>query len=337
MASEDGLADTIRPRLEAAGAVLERILALTETPKGGGYAIPNDVELIERAVREMDAALLIIDPLVALLANDVNAFIDQDVRRALKPLSEMAERTRCAVINIRHLNKSQASSALYRASGSIGLIAAARSALLVAADPDDPEVRVLASLKSNLGRPAPSLAFRLVDDPATGVARVEYQGLSPHTKDTLLTVPQSTQPRPTKVAEAMAWLEEMLADGPVPTPDIEDAAKAERMSWATVRRAREKLGCVKIKMGFNGGWAWKLPEAEVDETKVLNEVASVPSPDHEHLREPVSIFGDPSQNKDDSAWSDDVGRPDDQDEWPFICPGCGDWPCHCNASDFPAA
>ncbi len=202
LSAEDGLADTIRPRLEAAGADLDRVLALVAMPDEGDEdgpgrlpTIPDDLGYVEELVRHADAALLVIDPLMAYLGADTNAHRDQDVRRALAALAALAERTGVAVVLIRHLNKAQSAHALYRGGGSIGIIGAARCGLLLAADPDDPERRVLAPTKANLARPPVTPVFRLAPVPGTDVARVAWLGETAHTAANLLAQPADEEER----------------------------------------------------------------------------------------------------------------------------------------------
>lgn len=169
LTAEDGLADTVRPRLEAAGANLELVYAMDTVPDPEHgtreLEIPTDVATLERQVRDANAALVIVDPLTAFLSTKTNSWRDQDVRRALRTLSEMAERTGCAVVVLRHLTKQGGSNPLYRGGGSIGIIGAARSGLLVAPDPADEHRRVLASTKSNLGPEPPALSYGIVSWP----------------------------------------------------------------------------------------------------------------------------------------------------------------------------
>jgi putative DNA primase/helicase len=109
LGAEDGLADTVRPRLEAAGADLERIVALTAIMEADGErmpALPLDLGAIEAAIRDVEAVLVVIDPLMAFLDATVNSWRDQDVRRALAPLARLADRSGCAIVLLRHLNKS---------------------------------------------------------------------------------------------------------------------------------------------------------------------------------------------------------------------------------------
>ena len=138
MSAEDGIADTIRPRAEVAGADLRHIRILAEKADGSLPTIPEDIPLIEATLMAMDAALLVVDPLVAFLGWKVNVSRDQDVRRALAPLKAMAERCGVAVVLLRHLNKQLLTNALYRGGGSIGIIGGARFGLMFAYDLEDP-------------------------------------------------------------------------------------------------------------------------------------------------------------------------------------------------------
>ena len=127
------------------------------------YSLISHLGLIEQAIVEQQATLLIIDPILAFTGGrEVDANKTNEVRPVLMQLSVMAERTGCAIVLVRHLNKASGGNSLYRGGGSIGIIGAARSALLVGKDPDDESRRVLAMNKSNLSSPAPSMAFRQV-------------------------------------------------------------------------------------------------------------------------------------------------------------------------------
>ncbi len=173
LSAEDDLIDTIRPRIDAAGGDPRRIISLLDLPDGSKsgrpFVIPGDVPIFEGVVRHFNAALLIIDPLVAYLDRAHNANSDQAVRRGLAALKALGERTGAAIIVVRHLNKTAAANPLYRGGGSIGIIGAARCGLLLARDPDDPHRRILAATKGNLAAPPPSLTFRLNPSPASGV------------------------------------------------------------------------------------------------------------------------------------------------------------------------
>jgi RecA-family ATPase len=118
-----------------------------------------DIDALRKAILEVGAKLVTIDPLMAFLPSEIDSYRDQDVRRGLAPLKDLAEETGAAIVLVRHLNKNQGGSAIYRGGGSIGIVGAARVGLLVAKDPDDAQRRVLAVTKNNLPKEMPSLAF----------------------------------------------------------------------------------------------------------------------------------------------------------------------------------
>jgi hypothetical protein len=191
LSAEDGVEDTIVPRLVVAGANLANVDILDHVNDGTGprpVELPGDLPRIRELVKGEGHALVVIDPLMAFLAGEVNAHRDQDVRRALHPLKLMAEATGAAVLVVRHLNKMTGASALYRGGGSIGIVGAARAGLLVAPDPDDETEtrRVLAVTKSNLAAKPPSLAYRIVGDDLYDNAKVAWEGASEHTAEGLL-------------------------------------------------------------------------------------------------------------------------------------------------------
>jgi hypothetical protein len=161
--AEDNAEDTIRPRLEAAGANLDRVIELSSVavgPRRQPFEIPADLALLEAEVAERSARLVIPEPLAAFLYGpDANK--DQEIRRLLYHLSQIGERHHCAVVPHRHLNKSSGTKALHRGNLSIGVIGHARVGLLVAEDPDDASARILAITKMSDGPKQASLRFRL--------------------------------------------------------------------------------------------------------------------------------------------------------------------------------
>lgn len=156
--AEDALSYTVRPRLEAAGADLSRVYALTgvsDTGQHGGRSLsfPSDLSLLERAVLNTQAKLVIIDPIMAYLGSEVNSSSDQEVRRVLSPLARVAESTGASILMVRHLRKTNDGPALYQGGGSIGIVGAARAGLIVVRDPQDPteSMCILKQSKTNLG------------------------------------------------------------------------------------------------------------------------------------------------------------------------------------------
>ena len=259
LSAEDAAADTIRPRLEAAGADLARVYLWSHLPDAAGSLpeLPRDVAAIALMVERLRAALLIIDPLAAYLTRRLNPHSDPAVRRALAPIARLAQRRGLAVLVIRHLTKQGSRNPLYRGSGSIGLIGAARSGLLVAPDPDDPAGarRILASTKSNLGPPPPALAYRLVGAP-NGAATIALDGPSRHTATTLVAsaAPDSAS---TTLDEARSVLTAILADGPLPATLVRHQSAQAGVSPRTLDRAKVALGVRSRKLP--DGWVWVLP------------------------------------------------------------------------------
>ncbi len=265
LSAEDGLADTIRPRLDAAGGDPANVHALTDIryrddhgQLGTRPVTLSDLEDIERAVNTTSAALIVIDVLMAFLPGKVDAHRDQDVRSVLSGLAAMAERTRCCVLLLRHLNKSAGGPAIYRGGGSIGIVGAARVGLLAAVDPDDENRRVLAGVKSNLAAMPEALSYRLVDAPEHGCARVEWLGTSSHSAGALLAVPRDDAER-TERDDAVDWLTGFLTErgGESPRRDVIKAARSEGHSERTLQRALR--GIVETaRVGFPASTVWRL-------------------------------------------------------------------------------
>jgi hypothetical protein len=225
-------------------------------------------------VLEAEARLVVIDPLAAHLSASINSWKDQEVRRALAPLHRLAEESGAAVVVVAHLNKGQSTDPLQRLGGSIGLPAAARSVLLLARDPDDPDGneggrRVLAQAKSNLGAPSPSLAFEIetVTLPGSGIetARVREIGVSAYGSSDLLV---SDRPRRGgKLVTAIGLLERELCSGPRPVEQLRELAAQHSISESTLDRAKAALDIKPSKIDFETGWEWSLPDKKIEFSK----------------------------------------------------------------------
>ena len=279
LSAEDGLADTIRPRLDAAGADTSKVLALVTVPDENGHdrllAIPEDLALIEKGIRRVGARLVVVDPLMAFLGDNTNSHRDQDVRRALAPLAGLAERTEAAVLVVRHLNKAAANNPLYRGGGSIGIIGAARMASVVGKDPQDENRRVLASTKNNLAMPPASLMFRL-EEAEGGSVRVTWLGRSEVSAKDLLATPQDQEHSDAR-SEAVEFLNGVLSDGPLPAKQVIDEADDAGIAEKTLRRAKKILDVIVYRESAagekrgSGRWMWKLPMVELVEDGVQGD------------------------------------------------------------------
>ena len=269
MTAEDGLADTVVPRLRAAGGDLDHIEAIIARKGKDGYetpiSFPEDVDALREVIQRMKAKVVIIDPLNAFLTGKVDSHRDHHVRRALHPLTMLAEETGVSLLILCHLNKSSGGTPLYRIGGSIGVAAAARTALLVGTDPEDEDRRILAVLKSNLAAFEQSLAFQLVDDPEYGAVRVKWEGFSDLTSADLLK-PLRNDRNHGALDIAEAFLKGELTDGPVPANEIKSDAANLGISESTLQRAKRSLGVESERTGFgkSGVWVWHLPEQQVD-------------------------------------------------------------------------
>lgn len=279
--TEDGIGDTIRPRLEEAGANLSRCRVVQLVPGASGMpdrvpVIPGDLPSLAWAVKSVGAKLLVIDPLVAHLGSKISAFRDQDVRRALAPLASFSERLGVAVLVIRHLNKMAGSKAMYRGGGSIGIIGAARVGLMVGRDPEDDNRLILASVKNNIARRPDSFAFRLVAGSMnSGVAVIKWEGTSTLTAQDLVSEPAQSRSR--AVDEAELWLKQQLISGPRPAAEMYELAEAAGIAQRTLKRALKKVGeARKIGFGSEGQWVWRLikesPKEPTTETGTLRHL-----------------------------------------------------------------
>ena len=283
LSAEDGAADTVRPRLDAAGANLERIVLLKAIRdvegREGGVTLPDHIPELRHAVEQVGAVLVIVDTFTAYLSGAVNSRIDHDIRRTLAPLAQLAEATGATIVLIRHLNKQAGGNPLYRGGGSIGIIGAARMGLLVAPDPDaleaDETRRVFAVIKSNLAPKPASLAFRLVTA-ENHVSRVEWGGVSPHRAAALVQVPADPDERHER-DEARDVLDDLLAAGAKPAKDVRRQTDAAGLAWRTVRRAADELHVARVKRGFGstGEWVWELPVPKVPTSPITQNVATL--------------------------------------------------------------
>lgn len=289
LTAEDGLADTVAPRLAAAGGNPTRVHVLTETvvpdrdgtPRRVPPSLPRDISTIQRLVTDRGVRLMLVDPFMAYLPGAVDSHRDQDVRGVLHALATMADRTGCAVVLIRHLNKAGGGHALYRGGGSVGIVAAARAALLIARDPDDPTGarRVMAITKSNLAAEPPALAYQLVGDPDRGCARVEWEpDPTSHTAGELLrTGPADEDGR----SETREWLVGYLTDqgGEAAANDVLRAGAAHGYTRDMLHRAKRAAGVEAAKSSMGGGWVWRFsavsPPAE-SSPRVTDGVARCP-------------------------------------------------------------
>lgn len=284
LCAEDGQSETVRPRLQAASADLDRVhffRCRAPTGRERWPAFPDDCDLLEETIRETDARLVVIDPLLAFLAPSICSLNHDLVRRVLEPLREVAERTRAAITMIRHLTKaSQVQPALYRGTGATSIVGAARCAFLVAKHPEDPNLRLLAGIKHNLGPPPPTLAFRIASD-AQGQPVIEWAGTVGITADELTAARPAEPSEP--VERAMMFLRELLAPAPATHETVLRLARGLGIADRTLRRAKAQLH-VRSEQHHEDGhkiWYWSLPP-DTDSARIVNDLFpnTLASPPH---------------------------------------------------------
>ena len=239
--AEDGLGDTIKPRLIEAGADLEKVLVIDE---GEEDPLTLVDERIERAIRQNNARLLIIDPIQAFLGEKVDMNRANEVRPILRKIGNVAQRTGCAIVLVGHLNKATGQQSNYRGLGSIDFAAGVRSVLVIGKTKDDPNTRVLVHDKSSLAPPGPSIAFILGDEEG-----FRWVGECDFTADELLCGIEKK--KESKTQEAKDLICRMLVGGKeVFSEEIDKAAVDKGISSRTVRDAKKELGeALKSKLG----------------------------------------------------------------------------------------
>ena len=230
--AEDGLGDTVKPRLIEAGADLDRVLVIDDSE----VQLTLSDERIERAIIENNARLVIIDPIQAYLGADVDMNRANEVRPIFMRLGQVAQRTGCAILLIGHLNKAAGMQSLQRGLGSIDIAAAVRSVMFIGKLKHDPTMRILTHEKSSLAPPGVSLAFSLGDE-----GGFRWAGEYDITADEMLSgiEPQ----RETKTQQAKDLICTLLAGGKqVLSEDIDRAALERGIPGRTVRDAKRELG-----------------------------------------------------------------------------------------------
>ena len=246
--AEDGLGDTIKPRLMEAGADEDRVLNIVEDT----FSLTLLDERIEAAIVQTGAKLMILDPVQGYVGEKVDMNRANEIRSVMKNVAAVAERTGCAIVLVGHLNKATGANSAYRGLGSIDFRAAARSVLLVGRMKKEPNVRVIVHDKSSLAPEGKSIAFSLGDE--NGFRWLD--GYNDITADELLCGFNAE----TKTAAAEQLILDMLSDGePVLCKTIQAAAKAKGISKRTLDDAKKNIGSIHTdKPGKH--WTWQIPK-----------------------------------------------------------------------------
>jgi archaellum biogenesis ATPase FlaH len=268
LSAEDDAADTIVPRLMAAGADLKRIAFVdgiremtVDGIRNGWLSLDRHLEQLGDVLAARRPRLVIVDPLSAYLGRDTDSHNEGDVRTVLAGMADLAVKYQCAVLCVRHLRKSESSSAQHKIIGSIAFTAAARAVYVVVRDPDDEDHRLFLCAKNNLAPDTSGYGYVIkVNDDGT-----PYVGWGDERETrTADEVMGAATDKSHAVDGAEDWLRAMLTEGPVYSRDMRQRAEEAGHSWRTVERARQKMGGIKIERdvvaggGARGPWQWRL-------------------------------------------------------------------------------
>ena len=230
--AEDGLGDTVKPRLVSSGADLQRVLVIDDTENP--LTLADD--RIEKSIRENNAKLMVIDPLQAFLGANVDMNRANEVRPVFRKLADIAQSTGCAIVMIGHLNKASGTQSTYRGLGSIDIAAVVRSILFVGKVKDAPTTRVIVHEKSSLAPPGQALAFSLGDQKG-----FRWIGAYDISAEDLLAGGEGTRTE-LKQEQAMKLIYELLSEGrAVSVADLNKEAIERGISERTVRMVRNSM------------------------------------------------------------------------------------------------
>ncbi len=297
VSAEDDPEDTIRPRLEAAGADLSRchILDAVEdrapngTARRRAFSLATDLPRLSAALADLpEAALVVIDPVTAYLG-ETDSHKNADVRAVLAALAEVAAKHGVAMVAVSHLRKSGAGEALLQVTGSLAFVAAARAAYVVAKDQDNPQRRLMLPIKNNLGEDQTGYAFSVEGARLSGgieTSRVTWEAEAVTvTADEALAPAQDPEER-SAVEEAKDFLRGLLNDGAMSSKQVRADSEGAGHAWAAVRRAQKALGVEVVKAGMRGGWEWRLPPKVLKTGEDAQEKNVSTFGRNEHLRQP---------------------------------------------------
>ena len=230
--AEDGMGDTIKPRLVEAGADLSRVMVIDDTEE----ALTLSDDRIEKAVRQNQVRLVIIDPVQAFIGADVDMNRANEVRPVFRKLGMIAEKTGCAIVLIGHLNKSSGTQSTYRGLGSIDIMAAVRSLIFIGKVRKDPTTRVLIHEKSSLAPPGETMAFKLGDEEG-----FRWVGAYEISADELLDGKEGKATE-TKLERGAKLIRELLADKKeISIRELDEKAKEQGISGRTMRDVRSRM------------------------------------------------------------------------------------------------
>jgi RecA-family ATPase len=255
LSAENSPHHVLRPRFDLLGGDPERFHILEGSITGqGDHAVRgsvrlSDVQLLEDALQQTQAQLVIVDPIQSYLGADVDAHRSNETRPVLDGLGRLAEEHGACALMVRHLSKAPTGKAIHRGLGSIDLTGAVRTELLAGSLPDDPSQRALVQVKSNLGQLGKSIGYFIGND---GTFR--WTGESQITAGEVLAAESDPEER-SEIEEACEFLRDALATGPRKVKELEASSG---VSERTLRRASKRLDVRRSREGAKGPWLWAL-------------------------------------------------------------------------------
>ncbi len=296
-ATEDSWSMTIVPRLMAAGADLARVFRIdvhTHDRDVPGLSLPKDIAALEGHIREQEVALILLDPLMSRLDGALDTHKDSEVRRALEPLTNLADRSGAGIIGLIHVNKGYSNDPVNLIMGSRAFTAVARSVVFVMTDPDDQSTRLVGVPKNNLGRTdLPTLTFTVegckvadTDEGPVYTGRVVWTGETDRSLQDALTSGGEDNDVRTAVDEAGVWLTDYLTQhgGVADRAEIERQGRTAGHSTSSLKRARSKVKIASSSYGFPRRTAWSLPGTQPNQ----------PAPSPSRFAAAVSVPTDPT-------------------------------------------
>lgn len=261
MSAEDDPHDTLRPRLDVAGADVDNVhhMRASDIDMNTVSVTEHLQDLEVMLLQNPQIRLFVIDPLNTFMGDGVNTHKESDVRRALHPFMDLASRTGVAILAVMHPNKSETASAVNRTSGSTAFVAIARTVWMFGKDREDEARRYMLPVKNNIADDSAGLAYSVVAGAGTEIRRICWES-----DPVCLSAEQvfgGGKPAGDRPANAAAaFLADFLSQGPVASTHVFAAAEEEGLSEKSVRRAAGRLGVQKRKTGMNGNWEWSLPK-----------------------------------------------------------------------------
>lgn len=311
--AEDGLGDTIRPRLDAMKANVANIIAI----EGALTFDDGGLLKLESFIKSLRPALVILDPLVAYLGAKVDLHRSNETRAVMSQLAHIGEKYEVAILCIRHLTKGGAAKSIYRGLGSIDFTASCRSVLLAGCDPENKQNRGLVQIKSNLAPMGDAIGYELRD------AGFYWTGESDLTAARILAAEVTGEGKSAR-DEAADFLRDELADGPVEAAPVWRHAREAGLAEATLKRAKAMLGVIARRHSETGGkrgggkWTWELPASDLEVQNVQGYQESVQKND---ILDNSSFKNDPLPKAGDTLEHGDI-------------PDYPTHPCQCGCTDF---